>query len=300
MPKSDGLKKGLLFAFITAVISGFAIFYSKISVAKIDPLVLTTWRNAFVGVVFLLGMVSFGKLKQLKTLQKKDVIILLLIGIIGGGVPFYLFFTGLQFIGAQSANIIHKSLFVWVSILAVAVLGERISFKTIVAYSLVFAGTFFFAPVNLVWNQGTAMVLGATLLWTVETILSKKILVRISSELVGFSRMFVGALFLLAMTAVSGKGAVLFHLSNSQLLTVVVGGSILCGYVFFWYRALKLAPANLVTLVLSFSVVVGFVLNGSFAGVILSRSDVLSSVYIACGVGLVYLAYTFPKLLRQS
>ncbi len=299
MQKSDGLKKGFLFALITAVISGFAIFYSKVSVTKIDPLVLTTWRNAFVGVVFMLGMVSFGKLNELKTISKKNFLTLFLIGIIGGGLPFYLFFTGLQFIGAQSANVIHKSLFIWVSILAAMLLGERISFKTVIAYGLVFVGAFFFAPMKFAWNQGTAMVLIATLLWSVETIIAKKILHHVSSELLGFSRMFIGALFLFGMSVVSGKGSALFQLNVSQIWIVVVGAAILCGYVYFWYRALKLAPAHLVTLILVFSVVVGTALNGAFSGISLARTDIMSSIYIAGGIVLVALIYTFPKLRKS-
>lgn len=300
MQKYNGVQKGLLFAFITSVISGFSIFYSKISVAQVDPLLLTTLRNAFVGLVFLLGMVSFKKLKELRTLSRKDLFTLGIVGIIGGGLPFYLFFTGLQFIGAQPANIIHKSLFVWVSILAVLMLDEYISLKTVAAYGLVFAGIYFFAPVQFVWNQGTLMVLGATALWAIENIIAKKILDHVSSELVGFSRMLVGAVFLLGMTVITGKTGLIFQLNMSQVATIVIGASILCGYVFFWYKALKLAPANLVTLVLTFSVVVGNILNGAFAHVTLSRTDITSSMYIAGGVMLISVMQTIPKLRKST
>jgi len=104
------LLKGIFFAFVTSVISGVAIFYSKISLIKIDPLVLATARNTYVAIFFLLGFLLFNKFKELKKIKRSQLMPLMLIGIIGGGIPFFLFFTGLSMIGAQAGNIIHKSL----------------------------------------------------------------------------------------------------------------------------------------------------------------------------------------------
>ena len=112
------LNKGILFAFLTSIISGIAIFFSKISLAKIDPLVLTTGRNLYVGILFLLIFLIKGRLAEFKSLKPQQLFILLLIGLIGGWLPFYLFFTGLQLTQAFTANIIHKTLFIWVTILS--------------------------------------------------------------------------------------------------------------------------------------------------------------------------------------
>ena len=49
-----------------------------------------------------------------------------MIGVIGGSVPFILFFNGLAMASAPSAAFIHKTLFVWVVLLAVPFLGERL------------------------------------------------------------------------------------------------------------------------------------------------------------------------------
>ena len=89
--KINTLQKGILFAFITSVISGISIFYSKISVAKIDPLVLTTARNLYVGILFFLIFLISTRLNEIKKLTKKQLVYLILIGVIGGSIPFYLF-----------------------------------------------------------------------------------------------------------------------------------------------------------------------------------------------------------------
>src|SRR3989304_6907790 len=86
------IHKGIILAFLTAIISGVAIFYSKISVAKIDPLILATTRNSLVGVFFIIYFLATNNLRQLFKLSKKELLLLVGIGIIGGSIPFYLFF----------------------------------------------------------------------------------------------------------------------------------------------------------------------------------------------------------------
>src|SRR3989338_9195443 len=98
--KNNKLIKGVFLALLTAIISGVAIFYSKISVAKIDPLVLTTSRNLFVGILFILLFSLKHKWGEVKKLSRRELAILSLICLIGGWLSFYLFFTGLSLTGA--------------------------------------------------------------------------------------------------------------------------------------------------------------------------------------------------------
>lgn len=288
--------RGIGFALLTAIISGVAIFYSKLSVAKIDPLVMATVRNSYVGILFLLYM-GFGKrLGEVRSLSRKDLVNLLLIGVIGGSIPFFLFFSGIKMIGPQTANIIHKSLFVWVALFAGVFLREKISAGFIVAGLLVGAGTYLFTPVKLALGQGEALVLAATLMWAVENVLAKKILPKVSSELVGLFRMGTGGIVLFMLTVMAGKVSAIAALNSSQLQTLFIGGSILFFYVFSWYKALKHAPANLVTLLLTFSLIVGNILNGSFAGVKFGQTDLYSMALIGAGVLLLAALKLGPSL----
>jgi drug/metabolite transporter (DMT)-like permease len=289
MAKPNNLAKGVIFALIASVISGFAIFYSKISVAKINPLVMATSRNLYVGIVFLLLIIFTRKIGELQKINRKNLLQLILIGMIGGGVPFYLFFSGLQLIGAQEGNVIHKTLFLWVTVLGIVFLKEKLNPIYLISYILIFAGTFFFAPLKLAFGKGELLVLSATLLWAVENIIAKKVLKHVSPNLVGLFRMGIGSMILLGFTFITGKQNVLFSLNSNQLTTIFIGATILSFYVFFWYKALKYAPAGLVTLLLTFSVVVGNFLSGGFAGVTLTQKDIFSSLFISIGALIVYL-----------
>lgn len=281
--------KGIFFALAASVISGIAIFYSKISVAKIDPLVLTTSRNFVAAMLLVTSYLLLGRKDNLKKIKRNDFIKLLLIGIFGGGISFYLFFTGLKLVdSAITANLIQKTLFIWVSLLSLIFLKEKLNWKYWLSFFLVILANFYFAKFSFKLGKGELMILVATLLWSAENIIAKKVLKNISSELTAVFRMGIGSLFLITTTVFSGK--IVFPLTINQypLIIILIGGTILFFYVFFWFKALKHAPASLVTLVLTFSVVIGNILNSSFAGIKLVSYDIISSVILLMATALTF------------
>ena len=288
MKKNQKIKKGVFYAFLTALVSGVSIFYSKAVVLKISPLFLTTIRNLSVGFLFFILLFSQSKLfSQLKPIKKREILLLILVGVIGGALPFYLFFSGLRLVPAQTANLIHKSLFIWVTILAVIFLKEKIKPIFWLAFVLIFLGNYYFFPFKLQFNQGELMILLATWFWAVENILAKKALKTVSSEMVGLFRMGLGGTLLLLATIFFGQTKIIFSLTFSQWQLILPGVVLLFFYVFFWYKALKYAPASLVTLILTFSMVVGNVLNGTFAGLKISQNEIYSSSLILIAASLI-------------
>lgn len=293
------VRKGILFAFLTSILSGLAIFFSKISLAKIDPLVLTTGRNLYVGILFLLIFLTRGRLVEIKKLKPQQLFLLLLIGLIGGWLPFYLFFTGLKLTQAVTANIIHKTLFIWVTILALIFLKEKINRNFIIGFFLVIFANFYFANFKFVFGKGEMMVLAATILWSIENIIAKKVLKSVSSELVGLFRMGAGG-GLLMLTALITNPTSLFELRGTgNTAIIIIGGTILFFYVFTWYKALKYAPASLVTLILTFSVVVGNILNGAFTGIKIVPKDLYSSIFISLAMFTIIYGFSRFATLRK-
>ena len=289
-------KKGILLAFLASIISGVAIFYSKISVSQIPPLVLTSSRNFYVGILFLLLFLFSGKSSEIKKLTKKQFVLLSLIGFIGGALPFYLFFTGLQYMPAINANLIQKTLFVWVTVLAVIFLKEKLNITYLISFALIFFANFFLGKLSMSLGKGELMVFSATLLWSVENILAKKILKNVSSELVGLFRMGIGGTLLMLTTILTNKAGFVSTIQQyNNIVIILTGGTILFFYVFTWYKALKYAPASLVALILSFAVVVGNILNGSFAGVRILPKDINTSLLIS----LALLIILVPSLVKK-
>mgnify|MGYP001107994773 CR=1 FL=1 len=296
MKENQKIKEGVFYAFLTALVSGVSIFYSKAVVLKIDPLALATIRNLSVGLLFFIFLLSKSNfLSQIRQLKRKDWIFLTLVGITGGALPFYLFFSGLKLIPAQTANLIHKSLFIWVTILATIFLKEKIKPIFWPAFVLIFLGNYYFSPFKFQFIQGEIMVLLATWFWATENILAKKVLKTVSSEILGFFRMTIGGFILFLLTVFFRQPTIIFNLKFSQWQLILPGIGLLFLYVFFWYKALKYAPVSLVAWILTFSMVVGNILNGVFAGLTISQNEIYSSLLIFIAAGLIFLQIVYQQ-----
>jgi drug/metabolite transporter (DMT)-like permease len=246
------LRKAIVFSLLTAFISGISVFANGIFVTKADPILFAFVRNILVAVFLtglLLGSHSFSKLKSL---TRKEWGKLMAIGVIGGGIPFALFFSGLAQIGAVNGTIIHKSMFLWVALLAIPFLGETVGWMTILGYGMVFIGTFVIGGTfSIVPSVGTFMVLGATVLWATEQIVAKRILKTVSPTIVAWGRMIFGLPFLFGACVVSGSVKTLTPaFFQTASMALVASSVLLTAYMVTWFHALKRAPATLVSSIL--------------------------------------------------
>jgi drug/metabolite transporter (DMT)-like permease len=248
----DKANKGLYLVLGTVLISGISVFLNKFAVKAISNSdVFATAKNLSVGLILtavILLPVFWNKFKQVKL---NDWIKLVLIGVIGGSVPFLLFFKGLSLTSATSAAFIHKTLFIWVSLLAIWFLKEKIGKLQYLALGLLFLGNMTmlgFKFMNFGWAE--LLVLIATLMWAVEFIIAKKVLARVPGEIVAWARMFFGALILLVYLIVTGQAHYLVQLNVNQWYWLAISSILLLGYVFTWYKAMQYLPAVTVTSIL--------------------------------------------------
>ena len=264
--------QGVALAFATAVISGVSIWVNAHGVRHFhDATVYTTAKNAVAGVLLLaLALVPRGA--PARALPRRPLA-LVAVAVVGGSVPFVLFFEGLARAEATQAAFIQKTLVVWVALLAVPLLGERLRGPHVLAIALLIAGQAWLAGHlgHVAFGVGEAMILAATLLWSVEVILVKRLLgPALSPSTLAAARMGLGTGLLLAWLAVTGKFGELTGLSAEQWRWVLLTGLLLTAYVATWYAALSLAQAVDVTAVLVFGAVVTAVLAGAVDGATVS------------------------------
>src|SRR3990167_6180516 len=255
--------KGIALSFLTAIFSGCAIFVNGFVVRAVgDPLVFTTLKNSLVVVLLFLWLLSFKKIYLFSKTTRKEKGYLFLIGVIGGAIPFYLFFTALSKMPAINASLIHKTLVFWVALLAIFFLREKLSFRQSGALVILFVSNLFIGGFQgFQFSEWELFALAATILWAVENIIAKKALRTLDSDLISFSRMGIGSLILLRAVGVSGKIPLLFSVTPAQFLMIFVTVILLTGYVLTWYKALSYAPATVVTTVLVFGSVVTNILT---------------------------------------
>jgi drug/metabolite transporter (DMT)-like permease len=290
------MKKGLMLVLATAVISGVSIFLNKFAVGGINSSVFTFSKNVVVSLLLISIVMALGRLKELKQLTKKQWSLIALVGLIGGSIPFLLFFKGLQITSSTTGSLIHKTMFLFVAVLAVIFLKEKLNKPILAATVLLVAGNFFLLGINTIsFDAGTLLILTATALWACENVLSKHMLRELSGNTVAFGRMFFGSLFILAFLAITGQLTLVAELTSSQLWWILATSLLLLGYVVTWYNGLKQVNVTIAASILALGLPVTTLLNFA-AGQMLNFHQLLGLIMVVAGTTI---AVSFSKVSLQ-
>jgi drug/metabolite transporter (DMT)-like permease len=277
---------GLALACITAVVSGVAVFVNGYGVRRFDDATTyTTAKNLVAGIALAaLALLARDRDHPGARVPRRAAVV----AVIGGSVPFVLFFEGLQRVGSTDAAFIQKTLVVWVAILAVALLKERLGLPHLVAIAAILVGQAEMAG-GVGWpvvGTGELMILVATWCWAGEFVISRVLLRSIAPVQLGVVRMLGGAAVLLAWAVLRGAADDLVRLSPGQWGWAALTGGMLTVYVASWLHALARCPAVDVSAVLVLGAVVTAVLDGAVNGTDL-RPLGAGMLLVAAGVGVV-------------
>jgi drug/metabolite transporter (DMT)-like permease len=254
-------RAGLALALAAAVISGFSVYINSYGVRAFGKAyggatAYTTAKNLVAAVVLAVVLVVVSRRRPREGFTRPERpaqwAALAAVAVIGGSIPFVLFFEGLARASSANAAFIQKTLVIWVAVLAVPLLRERLTWWHIAAIA------------GLVWGQaqlggglhgisfgtGEAMIFAATLLWAAETIVARKLLSGLSVLTVATARMGGGVLILICYTLATTRWSVLAAAGWHQWSWALATGLILAAYVGTWYSALARAAAIDVTALL--------------------------------------------------
>lgn len=245
------MNKGYLLVLSTAIISGFSIFISKFGVSVINPYAFTWLKNIVVALLLTGILFLFKDWKKLKNLTKKQWLLLVVIGLVGGSIPFLLFFKGLSLTTAAQGAFWHKTMFIYVAFMAAIFLKEKIDRKFLFGgLLLVLANIILLKELPHALGQGDLMVILATIFWAVENVISKHALKNLEGRTVAWARMFFGSLFILIFLVSTSQISLLADLTLKQVNWVFITSLLLFGYVMTWYSGLKQIPASQATAIL--------------------------------------------------
>ena len=127
------------------MISGVSIYVNGHAVKHFgDATVYTTAKNVVAGVLLLAlpcgARSSRPRRRDTERGRVRQWLALFAVAVIGGSVPFVLFFEGLARAEATQAAFIQKTLVVWVALLAVPLLHERFGWPHALAIALLIVG----------------------------------------------------------------------------------------------------------------------------------------------------------------
>jgi len=278
-------KRGILLVLITALVSGVSIFANSFAVKGFDPAVFTFLKNAVVAVFLFSLILLLKEFRSLKSISRKQLGQLAGIGLIGGSIPFLLYFYALKLTTAINAGFLHKTLFIWATVFAFFLLKERTDKRFIAAAFMLLAGNFLLFNISS-FALPELLILIATGLWAAEHTLSKHALKEMSGSMVAFGRMFFGSLFILAFLLFTGQMQPLFAVSLSQISWVLLTSFFLFAYVFTFYSGLKHLPVHKATSILLLGQPITAFLSLAFLGKAVSLQQALGLLLIVAAIAL--------------
>ncbi len=278
MSTSISTRTGLALASVTALVSGVAVYLNGMGVRSVgDATTYTMAKNLVAALVLVaVGVTVVGRSSPATPSSGRHSWLTprIAVAVVGGSVPFVLFFEGLSRADSVDAAFIHKTLVVWVAILAVVFLREQTGPRHLVAVALLLGGQV--ALVGglpaLSWGSGEAMIAVATLLWAVEFVVAKRALADIPSHELAAWRMGGGSVLLVAWVLVSGRADTLLAITPTGWAWVLGTGLLLGAYVGTWYAALARIPAVDVAAVLVAGAIITALLQAGFSGAALAPS----------------------------
>lgn len=264
---------GVSMAVLTMVISGVAVFLNGYGVRAWGDFggagSYTTVKNVVAASVLIALYAVFVRRGsgQGTALPKRPSqwLSLGLVGVIGGSVPFLLFFEGLAQATSDNAAFIHKTLVIWVALLAVPLLKEKVSVWHLGALLVLVVGhTFLVGGLGgLTLGIGELMMLGATVLWAVEVIVVKHLLRELTPATVAVARMGFGAVILIAYGLATGAFQAFAGIGVIQWGWVLLTGLVLSAYVTCWYAALaRMQAIDVSAVIVGGAVITALLQNG--------------------------------------
>jgi drug/metabolite transporter (DMT)-like permease len=295
---------GYYFAAANAVISGFAIFINSYGVKMFpDSAVYTTLKNGVVGLALLIPLALLaGPRHEFKHLKKRQWAWLGLLALVGGSLPYLLFFQGLQMTTAVTGSVLNHTQFLIVALLAIFLLQERFGPMMWLALAALMIGSTLGSNLNaLRWDAGALLVLISTFLFAGGVILAKYLLAELSTLTVMVARMSFGSVLLLIYLLVSGKLDVITRLSLDQWGFVLLTGLTLLAFTVTAFLALRYTSATVATAIPTASPIITTLLVALTGGQLkVGLADGLGLAVMLVAVVIIYMAGHRREMLKPG
>ena len=287
---SSLMQTGLLLVLLTAVISGVSTFVNLYAVPGTNSDAFVTVRNSAVAVLLIpfALVTTYGMARTRTPLSRNDWTRLVIIGVVGGGIPFLLFFHGLQLAAAsgagETASFLYRTLFLIAAVLGILLLKEKFHWRIALAATLLLGGNLLLLSFTTpIWANGAGYVFAATAMWAGEYALSKQTMRTLPSQTVALGRMGFGAIFLVGYLTFTSQLSAVAAFTPGQWVWVAISGILLTAFVLAWYAGLKRVDLGVATAVLVLGFPITWLLTVIATGAPVTFIEVMGATAIAAG-----------------
>lgn len=286
------VRVGYTFAIMAALASGLAVWVNSIGVRTFtSPVLYTTLKNAFVGVVLILPLLFSSRVRsEYHTLTRREWVWLVGLAVTGGSFAFVFEFTGLRETTASTGALIGHFQYILVGVIAVVFLRERLKPAMWAGFAVLFIGLLFASGLGaLQWNQGAVLIAIATIMYAVSWVVARRLLKRHSTLMVYTALMTMGVVMLAGYAGATGQYAELGSLGATQWHFILLVGVILLVNNGVTLTAMRHAPVAAVTAIGTSAPIITTLLQvGTTGKLVLSPLD---------GVGLLILLLGAASIL---
>lgn len=249
--------KGLLFATITSFLWGFLSLVLKFSLIDLDPLTVVWFRFLMAFAILFIYFAAKNK-KKLQLLRKPPLF--LLIAGIGLGMNYLLFLMGLKYTNPTITNIIIQIGPVMLAGVGVLIYKEKLSRHQILGFTAALIGFGIFYKDQLSFGRmeykdldyGVMLTILAAISWVVYASFQKSLVKKYNAQELNMVIYFIPVIMFAPFVSYSS----LFTISwEAAIVLFLLGGNTLLAYGFLG-EALKLAPANKISIIITLNPVI--------------------------------------------
>ena len=281
--KLSTYQRGVIWVLVSAISFGFLGIFVKFAYREnINSITLLFLRYLFASVI----MFAYIKFKHLDLkLAKKDLIAVLALGGLCYSGQAFGFFQALRYLSAGITTLILYTFPVFVTIIAVYFLKERITRKTIIALVSALMGVFLIVysnemEVNL---KGVAFVMGSSFIYSIYITLSKITVKNVDPRTMGFYVMLSTALTFFVAGTSTGTLQINLTLKIFLLsLLIALIPTIIAIVTFF--EGLKLIGASRASIISTFEPVITVTFGFLLLSEILSITQLFGGMMIIASV----------------
>ncbi|MDD7652963.1 MAG: EamA family transporter [Candidatus Faecousia sp.] len=278
----------IVYAFGSALFAGVTSILAKCGIRKTDSTVATAIRTLVVLAFAWLMVFIVGSQTQLKSLDGRTLLFLVLSGL-ATGASWLCYFKALQLGDINKVVPIDKSSTVLTILLAFLLLHEAITWPKAVGVVLIGAGTLLMiekkdaAPGASGGRGWLLYALGSALFASLTAILGKIGISGVESNLGTAIRTGVVLVMAWVMVGVTGKGPLVRQVPRKELGFICLSGLATGGSWLCYYKALQEGPASLVAPIDKLSILVTVAFSYVVFRERLSKRSALGLVLIVAG-----------------
>jgi drug/metabolite transporter (DMT)-like permease len=221
----------------------------------LSPIAVATFRFLVAGVLFLIALFAkrrFSPNFKIRV-ERKDLLTLLALALMGVTFFFTIQYTGIQLAGASIAAILVCLLSpILITVFSDRLFGERLTKRQLIGIATAIAGTLLVVSTDLLnleasiaYLVGTLILLSTPVLWTAYTLLGQKIMQKYDAFLVVSYVSLLGGLCLIPFSLAENSFSQILTLGTTQWIGILYLASTcsLLGY-YIWFYVLKKAGAT--------------------------------------------------------